>query len=61
MLTLEFIDGVKINDLKGLKRIDADPAYVAQLLCEVFSTQIFLQGYIHCDPHPGNVTFIYHE
>mgnify|MGYP002775907183 CR=1 FL=1 len=28
---------------------------VAQLLVEVFAKMIFLHGYVHGDPHPGNI------
>ena len=28
---------------------------VSQKLGELFSEMIFVQGYVHCDPHPGNI------
>lgn len=28
---------------------------MSQLLTDVFSLQLFVKGYVHCDPHPGNV------
>lgn len=55
IITMEYIDGVKISDKRGLRRIDADPAYVCKLLTEVYSHQIFKWGFVHCDPHPGNI------
>jgi len=24
-------------------------------LVDVFSNQIFVSGFVHCDPHPGNI------
>jgi len=29
---------------------------VAELLTTVFSKQIFIDGFVHCDPHPGATT-----
>ncbi|CAG8529987.1 4566_t:CDS:2 [Ambispora gerdemannii] len=54
VLTMQFIRGVKINDLNGLKRLGADPAWVRNQLLEVFAEMIFCHGIVHCDPHPGN-------
>ncbi len=31
------------------------PPQVSLKLGQMYSEMIFLQGYIHCDPHPGNV------
>jgi len=28
---------------------------VMRKLGQVYSEMIFVQGYIHCDPHPGNI------
>ena len=28
---------------------------IARLLSTAFSKQIFIHGFVHCDPHPGNV------
>lgn len=32
--------------------MNANPATVAKILTEVFSQQIFIDGFVHCDPHP---------
>ncbi|CAG8439463.1 1326_t:CDS:2 [Ambispora leptoticha] len=54
VLTMQFIRGVKINDLNGLKKLGADPAWVRNQLLEIFAEMIFCHGIVHCDPHPGN-------
>ncbi|CAG8433148.1 9549_t:CDS:10 [Diversispora eburnea] len=54
VLTMEYIKGVKINDLVGLKSLGANPKWVRNLLLEVFAEMIFCHGIVHCDPHPGN-------
>jgi len=53
VLTLEFIDGVRIRDVKSMKKINKK-AVVKNLTDCVFS-QIFENGYFHADPHAGNV------
>eukprot|EP00741_Cyanophora_paradoxa_P012085 tig00020592_g11677.t1 len=55
VLTMEFIHGCKVNDLEGLQMMRVDPSAVATKLGEVFSEQIFLHGFVHSDPHPGNI------
>ncbi|KAL0485542.1 aarF domain-containing protein kinase [Acrasis kona] len=56
IIALEFIDhAVKVSDRKGLAVMDISPTTVSTLLAKVFSQQIFLDGFVHCDPHPGNI------
>lgn len=46
IITSEFIDGVKISNLEGLRELDADFKFISQLLVDVFCTQIFFNGYV---------------
>uniref|UniRef100_A0A7S0E1Z2 ABC1 atypical kinase-like domain-containing protein n=1 Tax=Hanusia phi TaxID=3032 RepID=A0A7S0E1Z2_9CRYP len=55
VLTMEFIDGVKIDDRKALVEQGIDPTKVAQSVTKLFGEMIFLHGFVHCDPHPGNM------
>lgn len=55
ILTMEFIHGIKINNVDTLKRNNFDLVKLAELLMKCFSKQIFLDGFIHADPHPGNL------
>ncbi|XP_059173079.1 uncharacterized aarF domain-containing protein kinase 5-like isoform X1 [Physella acuta] len=55
VLTAEYIDGVKINNLEGIKAYGLSLQDVDQKLVKSFSDQIFLSGFVHADPHPGNV------
>ena len=56
VLTMEWIDGIKINDAERIRTtLGLAPAELAFLVCEVFSAMIFDQGFVHCDPHPGNM------
>jgi predicted unusual protein kinase regulating ubiquinone biosynthesis (AarF/ABC1/UbiB family) len=54
VLTLEFMEGVKISNLKGLAELGIDPGAVAVKIIHAYCKQIFLDGIYHADPHPGN-------
>lgn len=55
VLTLEYIDGVKISDIDGLLAQGSDPNLVAQIMTEAFCEQVLVHGFFHADPHPGNL------
>jgi ubiquinone biosynthesis protein len=55
VLCMEFIDGVGVDDLEGLRRWGIDPEKVAVRGARILLTQIFRFGYFHADPHPGNL------
>lgn len=55
VLTAEWIDGYKISDVKQLEADNFDLADIDRKLFNVFSEQIFNTGFVHADPHPGNV------
>ncbi|KAF5284670.1 hypothetical protein FQA39_LY16952 [Lamprigera yunnana] len=55
VLVTEFIDGWKISDINALKRSGFDLVDINKKLFETFGEQIFCTGFVHADPHPGNV------
>jgi aarF domain-containing kinase len=55
ILTCEFIEGVSLNDLKGIKQHGFNVSHIMDTVVKVFADQIFRTGFIHCDPHPGNI------
>ncbi len=55
VLTLQDVTAIKINDVDGLRRAGIDPAEVATEFAAVMFDQLFLSGYFHADPHPGNI------
>lgn len=56
VLTAEFIDNAcKISDMQSLKQMKVNLKEVDKKLFEVFAYQIFTTGFVHADPHPGNV------
>eukprot|EP00887_Chlorella_sp_A99_P007308 scaffold2.g7308.t1 len=55
VLTMEFIEGVKVTDGAGLARLGAAPADVARLISKTFNEMIFTWGDVHVDPHTANL------
>uniref|UniRef100_A0A1A7WT67 AarF domain containing kinase 5 n=1 Tax=Iconisemion striatum TaxID=60296 RepID=A0A1A7WT67_9TELE len=55
VLTAEFCDGCKINNVEEIKRQGISLRDTADKLIRTFAEQIFYTGFIHADPHPGNV------
>ncbi|MEI6226875.1 MAG: AarF/UbiB family protein [Deltaproteobacteria bacterium] len=53
VLTLDFVDGLKVTDLAG--REGYDPQRVARNLIDAAFRQLFTGGIFHGDPHPGNL------
>jgi predicted unusual protein kinase regulating ubiquinone biosynthesis (AarF/ABC1/UbiB family) len=48
---MEFIDGVKVNDVEALKKLGVSPKWVRTTLLEVFAEMMYQHGVVHCDPH----------
>ncbi len=55
VLTMEFVEGVKINDRAALEARGIDPREIATWTVRAFLHQMFRNGFFHCDPHPGNL------
>ncbi|KAL9152223.1 hypothetical protein ABFS82_11G107200 [Erythranthe guttata] len=55
VLTMQFCEGHKVNDLKFMNQMGISPLEVAKALVDVFAEMIFVHGFLHGDPHPGNI------
>ncbi|KAK6109367.1 ABC1 family protein [Brugia pahangi] len=55
VLTMEYCDGAQINDCNYFTQNNINRYDVCRKLGALFSEMIFINGYVHCDPHPGNV------
>jgi ubiquinone biosynthesis protein len=55
VLTMEYIPGKKITELSPLRLMEIDGAGLARELFRAYLKQILLDGFVHADPHPGNV------
>jgi ubiquinone biosynthesis protein len=58
VLTLEFIEGVKPDDTEKLKKLGINGPRVAALGARVVIKQLFVDGFFHGDPHPGNIFIV---
>ena len=55
VLTMEYCEGGQINDKEYFDKNSIPVNEVSENLGKLYSEMIFVQGYVHCDPHPGNV------
>ncbi|CAG9768815.1 unnamed protein product [Ceutorhynchus assimilis] len=55
VLTMDFLEGGQVNDLKYIKEHDIDPYEISSKLGKLYSEMIFIHGFVHSDPHPGNI------
>lgn len=55
VLTLEYIDGTPAADVDALAAAGLDRAKIAARGAELMLKQVFVHGYFHADPHPGNL------
>ena len=55
VLAMEFITGIKINQIETLITKDIDTTVIARRLAVSYFKQIFEYGFFHADPHPGNL------
>lgn len=52
---MSFEDGDSITSKAYLKKNKIKMSEISTLLSEVFNRQIFELGFVHADPHPGNL------
>ncbi len=54
VIVLEKLEGVKASDLASLEAADIDRKKVAANSVRLTLEQMFVHGFFHADPHPGN-------
>jgi ubiquinone biosynthesis protein len=55
VLTMEFIDGVKLNKLDAIDAAGLDRLEIANHYVKALIKQLLFDGFFHGDPHPGNL------
>ncbi len=55
VLTMEYIDGIKITDFAAIAQAGIDIDRLLHLVGEVYMEQMLRHGHFHADPHPGNL------
>lgn len=54
VMTMTFMEGVKISKKEDLAKLGLEPDAVATKLVQMFYKQLFFDRFFHADPHPGN-------
>lgn len=55
VLTMEFIHGRNITRISPLRKLELDGEHICEDLFKAYLQQIVVDGFMHADPHPGNV------
>ena len=58
VLTMEYIDGIKVSDIERLDRKGFDRKIIAARGADLILKQVFVHGFFHADPHPGNIMIL---
>lgn len=55
LLTMEFMEGAYVNDLKTIQKLGINPHELSILVSQTFAEMMFKHGFVHCDPHAANL------
>lgn len=55
VLTMEWVEGIKLTELDELARRGIDPTHVIEVGVQCSLRQLLEHGFFHADPHPGNL------
>ncbi len=55
ILTMEFIDGIKVSNIDAILGTGNDPKIIGSRSADLVLKQVFEHGFFHADPHPGNI------
>lgn len=55
VLTMEWVDGVRLTDGDGLRALGLQPAALVDTLVQCSLRQMLASGFFHADPHAGNL------
>ena len=55
VLVMSFEDGIPATSVKEMDAQGIDLKKCARLISGTFTQMIFEEGFVHSDPHPGNI------
>jgi ubiquinone biosynthesis protein len=58
VLTMEYVDGIKVTDQERFDRSELDRTVIAQHGADAFLEMVLNHGFFHGDLHPGNVLIL---
>lgn len=61
VLTMEYVEGKKVTKISPLKRAENDYKPLVDELVEAYLQQVVDDGFVHADPHPGNIHLLQND
>ncbi len=58
ILVMEYVKGVKVSHVETLRQQGADLRLLAERGANLIMEQVFVHGFFHADPHPGNISIL---
>ena len=58
VLTMDYVEGIKSSSLQQMKDLGYDLPLIAHRGADLLMKQIFVHGFFHGDPHPGNLAIL---
>lgn len=55
LLAMDYVEGVRIDDVEAIRGLGLFPEEIADTGFAAYVQQIFVDGFFHGDPHPGNL------
>lgn len=55
VIIMEYVKSFKITDMKKLKELNFNREKISEKIIESYVSQIIDYGFVHIDPHPGNI------
>lgn len=58
VLTMEYVEGTKLNEIAKIEQKGYSRKATAERVINAIFKQIFVDGFFHADPHPGNILVV---
>jgi ubiquinone biosynthesis protein len=55
LLTMEYVEGTRLSEVQAGRSEAFDKSVIARTATDIVLEQIYIRGYFHADPHPGNI------
>ena len=55
VLTMSFEEGIPATNVRQMHALGIDLKECARIISETFTHMIYEKGFVHSDPHPGNI------
>ena len=55
LMVMSFEEGYLATDVDKIERAGLKRGAVSSLISSIFAFQVFISGFVHCDPHPANL------